>query len=906
MDKDRHDVVVTIEKQQQQQQRSIAGRRDSPSSSPPPPPPGSSNGERISVVCDAPKSPSPRRSPPKASGISARSSRGSSYNFSEDEQPLAMAAVIEGSEQAEEGSVPGARNKSFDFGVGLSNGSGGGAMASSSSSLSPPKNRGNGQGYHRLPSPNRQEQDPPKQSSAQSSPARRVSSPQVAEIFLGDAKNTTTLRNAIAAAATADSPPAAIPSPKTVSFDPAPPPAPAPPTIKEPKNSTPVDAVVVKAPARLKSKSRLAEPPPPPPQPREESKLATPGNAVAPGSGRLGGGDAAPPAEEEDPLRDVDLPDKYRHARWGCCSLFQLVALVLLTALLVCSVTVAVLRRRSILGLELWKWTVMVLVALSGRLLSGWIIHVAVFFIERNFLWRKRVLYFVYGLRKGVQTALWLTLALVAWLLLFDPKVERSTKNNRALLYVTKVLICLLIAAFVWLAKLLFVKVLASSYHVNTYFDRIQESLFSQYILEKLSGPPLEFVGDDDRGGAPPSLIKKKGLSFKVVDQGAPATAAAKKKDKASSDSVLSIDKLQKMNQRNVSAWNMKRLVMLVKQSNISTLSQTIDRSDDGQENEIQTEWQARAAAKEVFRNVAQPGSKQIVLEDLLRFLTPSEAHKALALFEGAAEAETITKKNLVNWVISVYRERRSLALSLNDTKTAVDKLHHIINAVTGVVIVIIWLLVLGIATSHLLIFASSQLLLIVFIFGNTCKTVFEAIIFLFVMHPYDVGDRCVIDGVQMIVEEMNILTTVFLRYDNEKIYYPNSVLASKPISNYYRSPDMTDAIDFTVDMSTPVEKIAALKERVSKYISSKSAHWHNKSTIVVKDIEDMNRMKMALWVQHTMNYQNNGERLIRRSDLLIKLKTFFQELGIEYHLPPQEVTLSDNHTIAAHPFRLS
>lgn len=66
-----------------------------------------------------------------------------------------------------------------------------------------------------------------------------------------------------------------------------------------------------------------------------------------------------------------------------------------------------------------------------------------------------------------------------------------------------------------------------------------------------------------------------------------------------------------------------------------------------------------------------------------------------------------------------------------------------------------------------------------------------------------------------MIVEEMNILTTVFLKFDNEKIYYPNSVLATKPISNFYRSPDMSDAVEFSVDISTSVESIGALKSKI-------------------------------------------------------------------------------------------
>jgi small-conductance mechanosensitive channel len=110
-----------------------------------------------------------------------------------------------------------------------------------------------------------------------------------------------------------------------------------------------------------------------------------------------------------------------------------------------------------------------------------------------------------------------------------------------------------------------------------------------------------------------------------------------------------------------------------------------------------------------------------------------------------------------------VYQERRALALSLSDTKTAVNKLHRILDVVLFVLVGIIWLLVLGVATQQLLVFVSSQLLLIVFIFGNTLKTIFEAIVFLFVMHPFDVGDRCVIDGVQVFHNPIHY--TWYIRY---------------------------------------------------------------------------------------------------------------------------------------------
>lgn len=71
----------------------------------------------------------------------------------------------------------------------------------------------------------------------------------------------------------------------------------------------------------------------------------------------------------------------------------------------------------------------------------------------------------------------------------------------------------------------------------------------------------------------------------------------------------------------------------------------------------------------------------------------------------------------------------------------------------------------------------------------------------------------------QMLVEEMNILTTVFLRFDNEKIYYPNAVLAVKPISNLYRSPYMGDSVELSIDVYTPIDAIKALKDRIKRLV---------------------------------------------------------------------------------------
>lgn len=589
--------------------------------------------------------------------------------------------------------------------------------------------------------------------------------------------------------------------------------------------------------------------------------------------------------EDEEIYKRVSLKkNEQKHKRVKTKVLIESICFLCIIGCLIASLTIGKLEELMIWGLELWKWTVLLLVIFCGMFVTNWIMHFLVLLIESNFLLRKKVLYFVHGLKKSVQVFIWLSLVLLTWCLLFNGGIHqessRSTLAYKILYYITWTIVSVLVGSFLWLIKTLLLKVLAASFNVNTFFDRIQESVFHQYVLQTLSGSPLmemaEKVGKTGGVGQVSfNRIKKKGKEKKGKE-------------------VIDVAKLQRMKQEKVSAWTMKVLVDVISKSGLSTISNTIDESVDGGENEqseITNEMEAIAAAYHIFRNVAQPGLTYIDEEDLLRFMIREEVDIVFPLFEGA-ESGRIERKALTDWVVKVYEDRKALACALSDTKTAVKQLNKLVSAVLIVVVIIIWLLLIEIATTKVLLFLSSQLVLAAFMFGNTCKTIFEAIIFVFVMHPFDVGDRCVIDGVQMVVEEMNILTTVFLRYDKEKIFYPNSVLATKPISNYYRSPDMGDSLEFSIDVMTPVDSIGCFKEEIKKYLETNCQHWHPNHSVVVKEIENVNKLKMALFVNHTMNYQNFIERNKRRSELVMELKRIFEELHIKYNLLPQEVLL--------------
>jgi hypothetical protein len=176
--------------------------------------------------------------------------------------------------------------------------------------------------------------------------------------------------------------------------------------------------------------------------------------------------------------------------------------------------------------------------------------------------------------------------------------VKRTRRTSRVLNYITRALAGCLIRADIWLVKNLLVKLLASSFQCMRFFDRIQESIFHQYVLRTLSGPPLMELAE--KVGSTASIGQ---LSFRNMKEKAEAK-----------EEVIDVDKLKKMKQEKISAWTMKGLINVIRSFGLSTISNSLDSYDDDdseqKDEEITSEWQAKAAAYQIFNNVGKSGSK--------------------------------------------------------------------------------------------------------------------------------------------------------------------------------------------------------------------------------------------------------------------------------------------------------
>lgn len=269
--------------------------------------------------------------------------------------------------------------------------------------------------------------------------------------------------------------------------------------------------------------------------------------------------------------------------------------LIIMTCL-IASLTLKSLEHKEKCGLQMWKWCLMVMVVFCGRLVSSWVVSFLVFLIERNFMLREKVLYFVFGLSKSFRNCAWLALVLIAWMILF-PGVH---KHNKILKRVFRALIAVLVGATIWLLKIVFVKVLASSFHVATYFDRMKESVFHHYILDALSGPPLD---EDERELPNHRLQVSKSLPPRLRDKSGPLS-----RSKQYGSRRIDPEKLKKLSMTSrATAWSVKRLVNYVRSSGLSSISRTLD---DFGKAEITSEWEARNTAQRIFKHVAKPGAK--------------------------------------------------------------------------------------------------------------------------------------------------------------------------------------------------------------------------------------------------------------------------------------------------------
>ncbi|KAJ0721486.1 hypothetical protein Hanom_Chr08g00695871 [Helianthus anomalus] len=72
---------------------------------------------------------------------------------------------------------------------------------------------------------------------------------------------------------------------------------------------------------------------------------------------------------------------------------------------------------------------------------------------------------------------------------------------------------------------------------------------------------------------------------------------------------------------------------------------------------------------------------------------------------------------------------------------------------------------------------------------------------------------------------------------------------------------------------------------------------------IVLRDVEDLNRLKISIWLSHRMNFQDMGERWKRRALLVEELIKIFKDLDIEYRMLPMDINVRNLPALGSNRF---
>ncbi|KAL6122435.1 hypothetical protein NUSPORA_00517 [Nucleospora cyclopteri] len=176
---------------------------------------------------------------------------------------------------------------------------------------------------------------------------------------------------------------------------------------------------------------------------------------------------------------------------------------------------------------------------------------------------------------------------------------------------------------------------------------------------------------------------------------------------------------------------------------------------------------------------------------------------------------------------------------------------------------------------------------------------VINPIMFLFIIHPYDVGDRVMItlNGREenLVVSELNVFSTQFFRWDGTSFFVPNNLLANTAIINVRRSGATMEYHHIQISSSTDHKKVTELKHKLQMFVRNHSNYFTDYVLVNYDRVENSHKLYLKVLMQYKTNLQNHEHYLNLKSIFISYLNKQVNLLGISYELPLQRVEMSES-----------
>ena len=273
------------------------------------------------------------------------------------------------------------------------------------------------------------------------------------------------------------------------------------------------------------------------------------------------------------------------------------------------------------------------------------------------------------------------------------------------------------IASLLILVEKLFLQSVSVSFHKVAYSERILLSKRASVILDRLKAASVKKQREANQIQRKSEEEESKGLPLSMEAIGA-----------------KTYQSLQQVGEKT----GISSFVRSTKEALNRTAHAVISKDNT----EINSSKEARRLAKKIFDSFCHPSRQVLILDDFMPFFKSRDM--AVECFDTFCLRENgeITKNELCRQIIEIYKERKYLARSVRDIGHCIGQLDSILMTFCVLILIIVSCLLLDVDVTSLIASFGTLLLGLTFIFGSSAKNLFECLVFLFIVHPYDVGDR--------------------------------------------------------------------------------------------------------------------------------------------------------------------
>jgi hypothetical protein len=294
----------------------------------------------------------------------------------------------------------------------------------------------------------------------------------------------------------------------------------------------------------------------------------------------------------------------------------------------------------------------------------------------------------------------------------------------------------------------------------------------------------------------------------------------------------------------------------------------------------------SEALARRIWMSFVVEGRNELTIEDFVEVMGPARQEEAEECFTSLDRDGNgdISLDEMILTVTDYSRQRKSLNSSMHDVDQAINALDGLLITIALIVCVFVIIAFLAPEFRATLATSATALLSLSFVFATTAQEILGSCIFLFVKHPYDIGDRVDITSEQLIVEHIALLYTVFKRVSNGKtVQIPNIGLNSLWVENITRSKAMREQVSVFCAFDTSFDDINCLKQEMISFVRdpANSRDFYPDIEIEVVSIAEMNKLELRVEILHKSNWSNETLRTARRSKFMCALVLALRKVPI-------------------------